>query len=62
MALGSRYANPETRRRLIVYGTEAGECLRANLPLVVETLPCPIERSVVFGRNVWQSGDTRGMM
>ena len=40
----------------------AGECLRANLPLVVETLPCPIERSVVFGRNVWQSGDTRGMM
>ena len=111
----------------------AGECLRANLPLVVEALPCPSERipdpkapdamasaarlgfehgadlvksyytedfrrvtdncpvpvliaggprmetaretlqvvqdateagaaGVVFGRNVWQSGDTRGMI
>jgi class I fructose-bisphosphate aldolase len=111
----------------------AGECLRANLPLVVEALPCPSERipdpkapeamasaariafehgadlvksyytenfrevtdncpvpvliaggprmetaeetlqvvsdatqagaaGVVFGRNIWQSGDTRGMI
>jgi fructose-bisphosphate aldolase, class I len=105
----------------------AGECLRANLPLVVEALPCPGERipdpkapdamasaarigfehgadfvksyytedncpvpvliaggprmetagetlqvvqdateagaaGVVFGRNIWQSGDTRGMI
>jgi fructose-bisphosphate aldolase, class I len=113
--------------------TVAGECLRANLPLVVEALPCPSERipdpkapeamasaariafehgadlvksyytenfrevtdhcpvpvliaggprmetteetlqvvsdatqagaaGVVFGRNIWQSGDTRGMI